>query len=131
MAEVLSEYLAEMSGRPFVYGADDCATMVIGWLDRLYGRRALDKWRGLYSDQAGCEAFIAELGGFESIATKFFAEHYDLARSGPGNGNPVFAFFKGVYAMGLRIDARSVALRTKAGLMITSRATVVAEWGAA
>lgn len=131
MAEILSGYLTRMAGRPFVYGTDDCATFVLGWLDIAHGRNALAAWRGMYVDEASCEAFIAANGGFAAIASAFFVEHYGLAPSAPAAGQPVYATFKGISAMGLRVDNDRMALRTRAGVLITARATVSHEWGPA
>lgn len=131
MAEVLNAYLAEMAGRPFRYGEDDCASFVVGWFDRFTGNIALPQWRGQYSDAASCGAFIAAHGGFSEIASGFLGKHYGAVRASPQPGNAVLARFKHAEAMGLRVDDRRVALRTERGLLVTHRATVTDEWGIA
>lgn len=133
MAEVLndglSSYLREQAAVPFEWGLHDCATFVLGWLDWRCGKRALGAWLGQYQDEASCSSFIAQNGGFADIASGFFARHYGFGLAAPRAGNPVFAEFKGVRAMGLRVNERDVALRTRNGLLVTARARVLNEWG--
>jgi len=130
MAEILSAYLRDAALRPFAWGEDDCATFVIKWFDRAIGPEAIDLWRGQYADRAACEAFIARGGGFVRIASEFLRNNYGL-REGAATaaGNAVYARYKGIDAMGLRLSGDEVALRTEAGLLLTRRAAVHAEWG--
>lgn len=130
MAEVLGEYLKAQAAEPFVYGASDCSTFVVGWFDRVTGRNALAKWRGKFYDKETCEAFIVSHGGFRDIAGVFFAQHYGIDPAPPAVGNVVLARLLGITAMGIRVSLDGqVALRQPAGLVVTKRAAILEEWG--
>lgn len=129
MAEVLSDYLKDMAATPFQYGENDCASFIVGWFDRVAGKTALSAWRGRYSDGLSCEQYISRHGGFAAIAQGFLGDHFGAARCAPKPGNAVLALFKTTKAMGLRVDASRVALRTHNGLIITKRVEVIDEWG--
>jgi hypothetical protein len=130
MAEVLSEYLRRQAAEPFAYGASDCSTFVVGWLDLVTGITAMDKWLGRFSDRESCEAFIENSGGMGAIAAEFLAAHYGIGPRAAAVGNVVLAKLVNIHAMGIRVTLDGkVALRMPAGLMITQRADIVAEWG--
>lgn len=130
MAEVLSEYLKAQAAEPFVYGASDCSTFVVGWFDRITGCSAMDAWKGKFTDKQSCEAFIEGGGGFAEIARAFFAQHYGINPAPAAVGNVVLARLLGVTAMGIRVSLDGqVALRQPAGLVVTKRAAILEEWG--
>lgn len=131
MAEVLTGYLGETARLPFTWGVHDCATFVLRWLDRQTGIAGAAAWFGRYSDEATCDAFIAAHGGYEAIADDFLWRHYKIERGRSDAANPVFVKFKDRTAFGLRVSPSQIVLRTLRGVVITQRATVLAEWGAA
>lgn len=124
----LSQYLAETARTPFQWGSADCATFILGWFDSLSAATRAHLWGG-YSDEAGCDAFIASFGGMENAARLFLNGWYGAAPAAAQPGNAVVCDFRGVKAMGIRVNGRQIALRTARGLLVTHRATPLAEWG--
>ncbi|MGB6079085.1 MAG: hypothetical protein WBF99_06450 [Xanthobacteraceae bacterium] len=54
----LSEYLAALARKRFVYGETDCLMILADWV---FIRRGIDPaahWRGTYHDEAGCRAAL-------------------------------------------------------------------------
>lgn len=59
----LGEYLADVGGKPWVWGAADCCTFPADWLILCGRSDPMAKWRGAYSDEASCAALIDDAGG--------------------------------------------------------------------
>jgi hypothetical protein len=129
MAEVLTDYLREVAKRPFVWGRQDCAVFVLEWFDRLSQKPRAHLWQDAYDDEASCKAWTDAQGGYEAIADAFLPGWYGARRAEPKPGNAVLAGFRGRQAMGIRVDARQVAMLAPGGLLLTHRATVLGEWG--
>ena len=129
MGSGLSQYLQEAAKTPFQWGSADCATFVLGWFDRLSARTRAHLWAGAYDTEEGCAAWSARQGGYSAIAKAFLGGWYDARPCEPKPGNAVCCRYRGTEAMGIRVDGRQVALRTKAGLLITHRVEVLAEFG--
>lgn len=63
MAAVLSDYLAGVARKPWRWGECDCVMIAAGWAHLARGVDPAARWRGAYSDRAGCDAIIAAAGG--------------------------------------------------------------------
>lgn len=127
---MLMAYLQQEAAQAFSWGRHDCATLAIGWADRVTGSSHLEAWRGWYGSEDSCRAFIEASGGFSAIARAFVARCYGLPLSTlPKAGNVVLAAIGPSHLMGIRTDARSAAFRLEGrGIWITRKFESLEEW---
>lgn len=129
MAEILQHYLRASAARPFRWGTDDCAGFVTGWLELVLGQPVPRGSAAFSGDARAYAAFVATRGGLTAIAADFAGELRLRKAHAHAPGNVVVARFKDIEALGIRADDHGgVALRTPAGLAITRRAEILAEW---
>lgn len=67
MEIVISETIQRMQSTAFVWGSNDCDTIVADYVHALTGRDPMAKWRGKYHDEAGARAFIDAANGNGSL----------------------------------------------------------------
>lgn len=127
MGPGLSDYLQEAGKQPFQWGSADCATFVLGWFDRLSTTTRAHLWAGAYDSEEGCAEWCKAQGGYAAIADAFLGGWYGAKRAASKPGNAVLVNYRGTEMMGIRVDDRSVALKSL-HVMITRRATPLAEW---
>ncbi|WP_066770114.1 DUF6950 family protein [Sphingobium sp. CCH11-B1] len=70
----LGAYLADIGGKPWDWGKADCCTFPADWLILCGRPDPMSRWRGLYADEAGCAALIADAGGLMPLWTKALGE---------------------------------------------------------
>ncbi len=83
----LTAYLTQAARKPFQWGSADCATFVLEWFDGLSAATRAHLWGG-YSDEAGCDAFIASFGGMENAARLFLGAGTGRRRPPPSPETP-------------------------------------------
>ena len=122
-------YLADVARQDFAWGESDCCTFAIGWLDRVTGKDGMAARHDALRNEAACRAHLTANGGLAAVAGDFISKVYGLAQAAPAPGNVVVVRGLGEELLGIRVSDRDIAMRTSSRLMITSRATIVKEWG--
>lgn len=67
MEEAIEATIQRMQSTAFVWGSNDCDTIVADYVRKLTGRDPMAKWRGQYHDEAGARAFIESANGNGSL----------------------------------------------------------------
>lgn len=118
----LAGWLARHAGRPVIYGRDDCARFVAGWVAL---RTGVDPGAGIrYTTPRGGMRVLRRAGGAEALATRYLVPVAPIrARA----GDVCLLDQEGEAAFGI-VGTDVVHVRVADGLAAVPRARIAAAW---